>query len=313
MEEKYLAVDVGGTFIKYAVMDRECRFYEKGKVPTPTEDLDAFVDAVAGLYGERKGQVSGIAMSAAGMVDAKTGFMYNGGAVSCITNLNLAQVLQERCGVPVTIENDARSAALAELWKGALADCRDAVAIICGTGVGGAVIHNREVLRGRHLLAGEFSYLLTDWQDMENQGKLWGSFGGVRGLVQMTARLMEVPPETLSGEQIFQMAEQGDTRALEGIRQYASLLAFFIANFQFIIEPERVVIGGGVSTQPLLIEMIRKELETIHQVYFRPLPVPEVTACRFFNDSNLIGALYAYLNHDSLCGRENADDGKRTD
>ena len=114
MEEKYLAVDVGGTFIKYAVMDRECRFYEKGKVPTPTEDLDAFVDAVAGLYEERKGQVAGIAMSAAGMVDAKTGFMYNGGAVSCITNLNLAQVLQERCGMPVTIENDARSAALAE-------------------------------------------------------------------------------------------------------------------------------------------------------------------------------------------------------
>ncbi len=292
---KYLVIDVGGTFTKYAVMDETCRFYVKGRTPTVKEPLERFIDMLAKIYEGYKNIVSGIAVSLPGVLDSKSGFMYNGGAVVCLKNINLVELLEKRCGTAVTIANDAKCAALAEIWKGALSDCQTAVVMTIGTGVGGAVICGRSVLQGKHFMAGEFSYLFTNADDCMNKQKLLAATSGVPALIRLVSEKKGIPKEELDGEKIFSMADSGDSETLECLRSFCRNIAVQIYNCQFIIDPERTAIGGGISVQPLFMQMIQEELEKLKTVYLYSVPTPEVTACKFFNDSNLIGALYVHL------------------
>ncbi len=267
---KYLVTDIGGTFTKYAVMDEECRFYEKGKIPTAKESVEEFLDMLTELFDNYREVAEGLAISAPGMIDSERGFMYNAGAILCVENLDIVRILEERLKVPVTIENDAKSAALAEMWRGSLQGCQDAAVVILGTGIGGAVFCNGKLLRGRHLFAGEFSYLLSDGDDAMNPEKVLAYTASTAALIGLTARKKGIPREELDGEKVFRMVNQGD--------------------------PEKIAIGGRISAQPLLIRMIREELEKICGMMPHEISVPEVTVCRYFNDSNLIGALYVHLN-----------------
>lgn len=292
---KYLAIDVGGTFTKYALMDKDCQFYEKDKVPTKKDSLEMFVDMLTAIYERFAGEIAGIAICAPGVIDSETGFMYNGGSLFCIKNINIVEILKNRCKVPVTVENDAKCAALAEVWKGSLADCKNSMAVIIGTAVGGAVIVDRKVLKGGHFMAGEFSYLFTDEGRWQERSQLLAESGGVPALIKLVETKKRMPQGSLDGEKIFSMANQGDEETIEILRQYCRHLAIQISNYQFIVDPEKIAIGGGISAQPILLEMIREALKELNAVFPYSLPIPEVVNCKFFNDSNLIGALYVHL------------------
>ena len=295
----YAVIDVGGTFTKYAVMTEDGEFLRKGKVPTETDDLDKFLGSIASIYEDAvtfEGSIAGVALSMPGFLDVETGYAYNGGAVACVREMNLIEALKERIPVPVTMENDARCAALAEFWQGNLAGCRNAAAVILGTGVGGGIIVNGEILRGRHFVAGELSYfMMEDMGEELGLDKVAAYACSARGLVSMVAEAKGIPAEELDGVKVFRMIEEGDEDARHVLRTLAANVARLICNIQIIIDPDRVVVGGGISTQPILIDMIREQAEKLMKMFFwSNMPVPEILPCRFFNDSNLIGALYAH-------------------
>lgn len=292
---KYLSIDVGGTFTKYALMDEECSFFEKGKIPTEKESLDQFIDMLVAIYEKYADVAGGIAICAPGMIDSENGFMYNGGSLFFIKNINIVEILESRCQVPVTVENDAKCAALAEVWKGALSDCKNSMVMIIGTAVGGAVIVNRKVLKGKNFMAGEFSYLFTDEQHYQEQSQLLAENGGVPALIKLVSEKKNIPAEELDGEKIFSDANQGDEKTIECLRVYCRHLAIQINNYQFIVDPERIAIGGGISVQPIFLQIIKEELKNLNTVFPYSVPIPDVVTCRYFNDSNLIGALYVHL------------------
>lgn len=292
MNNTYLAIDIGGTFTKYAVMDGNANILSRGKVPTEKESAEDFLGMIEGIYREHGKETDGIAVSSAGVIASSRGFMKNAGSIGCVQNLAFAEEMERRTGVPVTVENDARAAALAELWKGSLKECRNAAVLVIGTAVGGAVILNGNILHGRNEMAGEFSYLLTDARDPGDPEKTLAMSAGMPALIKSCAKASGIPAEKLSGELIFEKANAGEESYAGCVRQFARILASEIMNLNFIFDPERIAIGGGVSAQPLLIAEIREEIEKISHVYPHEVPLPEVTACRFFNDSNLIGALY---------------------
>ena len=295
----YAVVDVGGTFIKYAVMTAEGEFLQKGKIPTETQDLNLFLESIANIYREAaadQGDIAGVALSMPGFLDVETGYAYNGGGVRCVKEINLIEALRERIPVPVTMENDARCAALAELWHGNLAGCRNAAAVILGTGVGGGIIVNGEILRGKHFVAGELSYFMLEDMGVEFDEKtIAARAASARGLVSMVAEAKGIPEEQLDGVKVFRMIDDGDAAVREILWKFAGNVARLICNIQIIIDPERVVVGGGISTQPLLIEMIRDQARNMMKLFsWTELPVPDIVPCKFFNDSNLIGALYSH-------------------
>lgn len=293
----YLAIDVGGTFVKYSVITEECLLLMKGKVPTRKDSLDEFLETLFGLYDNLSAEyeIKGIGLSMPGLIDSKKGFMYTGGFVECISNLNIVEVMEKRCGVPVTVENDAKCAALAELWKGSLQECNDAVVLVCGTGVGGAVIHNREVLSGSQFVAGEFSFMLTDYDADYVSKNCLAETSGVGMLLQFVSEETGIPVKELDGERAFSMANCGDADAIRGIRRYVRHIAVQIHNCRCMFDPEKVAIGGGISEQPLFLQLINEELQEMYKIFPWKVPAPTVVVCKFHNDANLIGAIYVHL------------------
>lgn len=115
---EYLVLDIGGTFIKYAMMDEKANILEKGKVPSPTQDSGQFFRVIEDIARPYQGRFHGTAVSVPGCIDRKRGIAITGGAFSFLQNTSLADLLQKRLGVPVTLANDAHCAAWAEVSAG---------------------------------------------------------------------------------------------------------------------------------------------------------------------------------------------------
>ena len=264
---KLMVFDVGGTEIKYCVMD------------------ESLVREEAGPH---RGEVEGIAMCLPGFIDSENGRCLGGGALRYNHGKEVAGPLSERTGVPVHIANDGKCAALAELRDGALRGCRNASVYIIGTGVGGGLVINGEILNGSHFTAGEFSFMRltnTDWHDP----------GTTVGMVCST---FSTDP-LITGRQFFEKVNAGDGMSLKILRRFCMQVAMQIANLTILLDLEKVAVGGGISSQPILIETIRDCLDEIYSdpgPYFDPaLPKTEIVRCRYGSEANLVGAYFNYV------------------
>ena len=157
---KILTIDVGGTFIKYALVTgiRSFKIGGKNKIPTPKKDHATFMETLTEIFNACS-EAEGIAVAMPGLIDTERGVCISSGALNFSNGHCIAEELQNMCGVPVTIENDANCAALAEIRSGSLAGVKDAIVLVFGTAVGGAIIRNKELYRGAHFCAGEVSFM----------------------------------------------------------------------------------------------------------------------------------------------------------
>ena len=297
--KKYLVIDIGGTAIKYALMYEDGSFIEqeKGDIPTPMEGLDALVGAIDSFASKYMDQVSGIAISAPGRIDNKTGYFYTAGALSeYLCGVNLGDILKEKYGVPVAIDNDGKCAANAELWLGALKDVDSGVIIGLGTGIAGGIILNRKLWRGIHGTSSEFSALPTNYKDLSYQN-FWANVNGVYGLLVPYAMRKGIDVKETNGRKFFDALHGGDEDAKVVFNEFISTLLVGIVGLQASLDVEKYCIGGGISAQDTLIHAIQ---EASHQFFKNagPLPIiePIIDRCTFNNDANLIGALKNYLD-----------------
>ena len=295
MKDKYLALDIGGSAIKYALMTNEGAFVEKNKVKTPLDCIESFVEVIGKIYDNYKNQIKGIAISMPGLIDAERGYAYTGGFLTYNSDKEIVKILQKRCPVKITIENDGKCAALAEVWQGSLKGCKYGAVIVLGTGIGGGIIIDGKVHKGRHLFAGEFSYIRNNAGIKNNVDNLWGMNNSSAALSKVFAEKKGLNPEDVDGVRVFKSINSGDEGALEILECFANNIAAQIINIQCIFDPERVSIGGGISEQPVLIEYINKKLEEQYDSIEFYVPRIEVQKCTFCNESSLIGALYNYM------------------
>ncbi len=301
---RYLGIDVGGTFVKFAVMNENGDFLRKfDKVPTVKTSQERFMRMLMDIYDmasacvreETGSELDGIALSAPGFIDTASGIMRTGGSIFSIENLPVVLRLQEHCRCAVTVENDAKCAALAELWKGSLAGCKLGVVLIIGTAIGGAIVYENQVLQGAHFMSGEFSYIMTNADQPMEDSKLLARQGGVSALLEIAAAKTGMEPSALTSEDIFREALAGNGVYLSALQAYAERIAVQVLNLQATLDPEKIAIGGGISEQPLLLELLREGIKQHSAVYPHKLPSPVIDACRYYNDANLIGALYHHL------------------
>ena len=301
--DQYLVIDVGGTDIKYAIMDKDLTFIEKGIKNTPYEHgLQGFLDTIAKIYHLYGEQVEGIAISMPGVIDSEAGYCYTGGNLVYNAGQPIAKLLAEKCNTKVHIENDGKCAALAEYWKGELKGCKNGLVMILGTGIGGGIIIDGKLLRGAHFFAGELSYLdinADKWEDMDS------CFAMKYGAVPMIRKIKEakgIEDESFDGIRDFEFINAGDEQALEIFRQFARGIANQLCNLQVVLDMEVVAIGGGISRQDIVIDTIKKcwdEVIDKHPAkkFGTVLPQARLTRCEFTSDANLVGALYGYLDY----------------
>ena len=298
---KVMVFDVGGTEIKYSVMDEQMNRFDAGSVPTPQDTQAHFLDTLYALYAPHRDEVCGIAMALPGFVDTRTGFVSNGGALLYNTGTQVGQRVRERCGCPVVLENDGKAAAIAELRAGALQGCCNAAVFLIGTGVGGGIIANGELVRGVHSTAGEYSFVNTNaagWEDERNNMSCQCS---TTNLLQWYRARKGLPADApMNGRLFFDAANAGEPEALETLERFCKAVAVQIYNLTVLLDVEKVAIGGGISQQPLLLETLRRVYAGLFasrgdSPYMIGLPRCEIVPCHFRSEANQVGAMYAYL------------------
>ena len=298
---KIMVFDIGGTEIKYSVMDERLNRFDAGSVPTPQDTQEHFLDALYALYASHRDEVEGIAMAVPGFVNAQTGYLTNGGALLYNTDTPLGDRIREKCGCRVSMENDGKAAAIAELRAGALRGCTNAAVFLIGTGVGGGIIANGELVRGRDFTAGEYSFVNTNADAWEDEGKNMACQCSTTNLLAWYRARKGLPEDApMNGRIFFDAANAGEPEALEVLERFCKAIAIQIYNLTVLLDVEKVAIGGGISKQPLLLNGLRKAYDELFasrgdMIYMRGLPRTEIVPCAFSSEANQVGALYAYL------------------
>ncbi|CAM5730227.1 putative Glucokinase [Streptomyces afghaniensis 772] [Streptomyces afghaniensis] len=291
----YLVIDIGGTFVKYALMNSAAQIIKKAKMTTPKTNLIDFENVLFTLIEEHDlSAIKGIAISCPGTIDTDTGIVYYGGSFPFLHEVNLKRRIEEKYGIKVSIENDAKCAALAELWLGSVKDYKDSVVLVLGSGVGGGIIIDGKVHRGVHLSAGEISYVMNG---LNLQTKEATYFGLICSAVEMVKRIAAIKKieDITDGVAVFNYINNKDPEAAAIFDEYCLHLATQILNLSYILDPEVVAIGGGISAQPVLLQRIKWAIEEIKKMNPFHMATPKVVACKFQNDANLYGALYQFF------------------
>lgn len=296
---KVLALDLGGTALKTGLLDTDGNILSTHQIPTPKESLEQFFDLLDSLIIPLQKDIVGIAMSMPGKIDNKTGHIYTGGAISrYMTDVPLKDLLEKRYHLPVAIENDGKCAALAELWKGNLSDVQSGAVIVIGYGIGGGIVLDGKLWRGVHHSAGEFSYLVTDYEHGSQDSAYWNYSNGILGLVAPYAKEKHIPLDQLNGQLFFEALQQHDEIAQRIFHRYIQYLLSGILTLQGILDIKKYCIGGGISQQNILIEALKDAVNR----YFDTAPEyialnrPQIDCCRFTNDANLIGAVKNFID-----------------
>ena len=289
-----LVTDIGGTAVKYAEMTDDLQILSKDKIPTPLTSQEDLIDALAKIYSEFP-DVEGMAISMPGIIDSEKGYCKMGGALRYNDDSYFRDELRKKIPVNITIENDAKCAAMAEAAVGSLKDVADGFVMIFGTAVGGGYIKNHKLHKGAHFSAGEISAMITDRNGTPAMDGIFGNRCGTPRLCKMYANAKKIPDDEVDGVIFFNALNDGDEVAAICLDTFTKEIAVQIFNLQAILDPQRFAIGGGISAQPVFVEKIRENLEKLYKVFPLYTPQAEIVTCQFQNDANLIGALQCYL------------------
>lgn len=302
-----IGIDIGGTKIAGALVDEAGQIIRDARVATPAGDSSAIVDAVVGLVEELSSgeMVIGVGVAAAGFIDAEQANIVYAPNLSW-RNEPFKAKLEARLSIPVIIENDANAAGWAEFRYGAGRGSKHMTMLTIGTGVGGAVIADSQMLRGGFGIAGELGHIRV-----VPNGRLCGcgahgcieQYGSGTALLRAAreladsdepngARLRELRHSAgeLTGDQVYLAILEHDAGALAILSELGSWLGQTIASLSAVLDPEIVVIGGGVSAAgDLLLEPIRQAyLENMPGRGFRP--ELKLKVAEFVNDAGVVGA-----------------------
>lgn len=257
-------VDIGGTTVKLAYFHEDGVLLDKWEIPTVTADngkqiLPDVAASIAGYlqtHGIQRESILGIGVGVPGPVDGR-------GVVNRCVNLgwgvfNIAQELARLTGFPVKAGNDANVAALGEYWMGGGAGCSSMVMVTLGTGVGGGIVLEGKLLHGAHGSGGEIGHIVLRRGEQEACG--CGKFGCVEqycsatGVVRLARRHLQATETesclrkqaVITAKDVFDAGKAGDTVALEILEDYYDHLGEFLADLCCVVDPEVVVLGGGV-------------------------------------------------------------------
>lgn len=313
MSKKLLGIDLGGTTIKFGILTLEGEVQEKWAIETNTlengrhivSDIVESLKHRLSLYGLTKDDFLGIGMGSPGAVDRTSKTVTGAFNLNWADTQEVGSVIEKEVGIPFFIDNDANVAALGERWVGAGANNPDVVFVTLGTGVGGGVIADGNLIHGVAGAGGEIGHMIVDPENgftctCGNKGCL-ETVASATGVVRVARQLAEQYEgssaikaaidngDTVTSKDFFIAAEDGDKFANSVVERVSRYLGLAAANISNILNPDSVVIGGGVSAAG---EFLRSRVEK----YFVTFAFPQVKKstkikiAELGNDAGIIGA-----------------------
>lgn len=284
-----ISFDVGGIFVKYGLFDMDGTIIHQEKRPTEIETEEGFLSMLVEIIStyEKGYDIQGIGFSFPGVIDSEKGVPIVSGAIKPLRGRPFVQLLRERTDnkYPIFIENDGNCAALAELHSGNGRQLNDFVVMTLGTGIGGGIIHDRALLKGGRFSAGEFGMMLVP--DKQGKKEILAKYASTQGLLNLYRQRLGITSDTpVTGEEIF----KGNTFVKkEVLKLWGEYVSMVVYNIIVSMNPEKVLIGGGVSQNPLLLSLIERPLQKYPEWELFATPLIK---CYHQNDAGLIGAFY---------------------
>ena len=294
----YICIDIGGTSIKYGVLSEKGEIFIDGTVSAKVTEKENFIlsdvkKLIRNILDEyRNYEIEGICVSTAGVVNPEKGeIAYAGPTIPKYTGRKIKEELEKEFSISCEVENDVNCAGLGEYWKGAGKGSKSMVCLTIGTGIGGSVILDGKLLNGIGYTAGEIGY-------MDVNGSYIQNIASSKYLVEKVQKEKvekEGITDAITGVDIFELAKKGDEICIAGINEIISNLAVGVRNIIYLLNPEVIVIGGGITAQKeYLEEKIRKEVnDGMISDMFRKT---RIELAQQGNQAGLLGALYNFLN-----------------
>lgn len=289
----YVSIDIGGTSIKHGILDENIKFITSGEVATEAQKGGKnILEKVINIVSEYKKEytVSGICISTAGMVDCEKGeIIHASDLIPNYTGTQIKKTLEDIFSIPCEVENDVNCAGLAEYFSGSAKGSSISLCLTIGTGIGGSIIINDKVFHGFSGSACEVGYMNMFKGKFED-------LGATSILVKKVAKLKNCSENHIDGKLIFEMAKNNDEDCIKAIDEMVDVLGMGIANICYVINPEVVVLGGGIMAQKdYLYDKIRLSLDK----YLIPT-ISSKTKLEFAKNQNKAGMLGAYYNFISI-------------
>ena len=275
MEQLCIGIDLGGTSIKMGIFGADAKLLKKWEIPTDTSNKGENIikDIAKSIKKELKASDLSI-MDCIGIGMGVPGPVLKSGYVKVCVNLGWKDVYPGRelsdilGGIAVYLGNDANVAALGEAWQGAAKDMQDVVLVTIGTGVGSGIIIDGKIVVGRHGLAGEIGHIHVEDNESKQCNGCLEQVASATGIVRLAKNALEEGKRTsmlqniekISAKDVLESAKAGDELAMEVVQKVCAYLGVAISKVSLTVDPEVIVIGGGVSKAgSFLTDLIKKE------------------------------------------------------
>ena len=290
---KIIGIDIGGTTIKADLYDDFGTSLNQFKEIETIIDYDLgtnqILNQVCDLIGEYilNYSIDGVGISTAGVVNANTGeIIYAGYTIPGYIGVNFTSEIEKRFGLSTFVENDVNCAALGELWKGQAKDKKNVVMVTIGTGIGGSIIVNGQIVNGFNYTAGEVGYIPVGNSD-------WQSKASTTALIHLYQKKSLKTNQT--GRTFFTDLSSGDKIAKETFEIFVENLAKGLLTISYLLNPEILILGGGIlAKKDILLPEIQSSLaKNVMDNRFLP---KNVVAATLGNEAGRIGAVKNFLD-----------------
>lgn len=290
---KIIGIDIGGTTIKADLYDDFGTSLNQFKEIETIIDYDLgtnqILNQVCDLIGEYilNYSIDGVGISTAGVVNANTGeIIYAGYTIPGYIGVNFTSEIEKRFGLSTFVENDVNCAALGELWKGQAKDKKNVVMVTIGTGIGGSIIVNGQIVNGFNYTAGEVGYIPVGNSD-------WQSKASTTALIHLYQKKSLKTNQT--GRTFFTDLSSGDKAAKETFEIFVENLTKGLLTISYLLNPEILILGGGIlAKKDILLPEIQSSLAK-NAMDNRFLP-NNVVAATLGNEAGRIGAVKNFLD-----------------
>ncbi len=282
-----LAIDIGGTMVKYGLVSSDGEILSTDKIETEAEKgLENILNKIDNIFKRYKeNNPVGIAVSGTGQINGIIGKVIGGNPI--IPNwigTNLVKILEKKYNLPAVLENDVNCVALGEKWIGAGKDLSNFICLTIGTGIGGGIILNNQLFRGENFVAGEFGHTLIKKGEFEQ-------FASTTALIRL---VKERTGKILNGKEIFDLEKKEIVEYQEVISEWIENLTDGLSSIIYCFNPANIILGGGVIGQgePLINRIKNSLFKKIGSQFKEKL---NIIQAKLGNNAGMIGASYLLL------------------
>ena len=289
---KTLAIDIGGTFIKYGVIGEDGSILSHYKVPTiEFETAEEFYDYIVKEI-HTEDQVDLIGVSSPGLIDKEFYVKsYAAPKLSALYGSNIKKEIEKRTGITTAAINDGKAAGLCELKMGRARGCKLSAFLIIGPGGGGCICTENDVFEGADNFAGEFHFMAY-YNEKTGEVMKTGRTIGMFGLINRYNEVVSEEQQVTLGEEIIKRAFSGEKIAADAVKNWIHRIAIQCLTLIVTINPEILCIGGGISEEDWFMNQVKAEYEKLCEEHFNHAHFLStvIDRCQYRNDANLLGA-----------------------